>query len=407
MHRQICGVSGLILTLLSVSPAETEEASLEGNIHALYYAKNADKPAWRDEYPSAKTCQVCHPTHYRQWSVSPHSYAQLSPVFGAMQETINLKTGGTNGDFCIRCHTPVGMNLGEKTSMSNIDRHPTSREGITCIVCHRINAPYGKISGRIFLPQGNLVEIAIGGPTPTNSILAEAINAGLDIGTKSDAGRKVHAATEFFAPLTDAGFCGSCHDVLLQNGFRLEEAFSEYKRSPAIKKGITCQDCHMGKEHGKFVGTFDDPKQLEKLSIEDLKEKARLAAAVGPVMQARLAHLISKNDDSKSLWIDAIIFFQKAKSNYTYGPAAIIDGKPTAIRKITNHMMPGPDHSIIHPGIYPHNKSAVRDERENPETAEGLATIREWLEYDHQAGWGQKEFELAERKRVLSGAAPT
>ena len=34
----------------------------------------------------------------------------------------------------MRCHTPVGMNLEEPTFMSNLDRHPTSREGITCVV---------------------------------------------------------------------------------------------------------------------------------------------------------------------------------------------------------------------------------------------------------------------------------
>jgi hypothetical protein len=99
-----------------------------------------------DSYPSAATCRTCHPNHYREWSVSSHAYAQLSPVFNAMQATITKLTSGSNGDFCIRCHTQVGMNLGESTFMSNMDRTPTSREGITCIVCHRMNTPYGKVT---------------------------------------------------------------------------------------------------------------------------------------------------------------------------------------------------------------------------------------------------------------------
>ena len=38
---------------------------------------------------------------------------------------------------------------------------------------------------------------------------------------------------------------------ILINGFRLEEAFSEFKTSPAAhEKGVSCQDCHMGKEPG-------------------------------------------------------------------------------------------------------------------------------------------------------------
>ena len=36
-------------------------------------------------FPSATKCAACHPTQYRQWSASQHSYAQLSPIFNAMQ----------------------------------------------------------------------------------------------------------------------------------------------------------------------------------------------------------------------------------------------------------------------------------------------------------------------------------
>src|SRR5947209_19373626 len=66
-------------------------------------------------FPSATACGQCHPTQYRQWSVSQHAYAQLSPIFNAMQANITAGTNGTNGDFCIRCHTQVGMNIGEST----------------------------------------------------------------------------------------------------------------------------------------------------------------------------------------------------------------------------------------------------------------------------------------------------
>ncbi|MEP6686516.1 MAG: multiheme c-type cytochrome, partial [Verrucomicrobiota bacterium] len=89
-----------------------------------------------NKFPSASTCATCHPTQFRQWSVSQHAYAQLSPVFNTMQATIEKRTSGTNGDFCIRCHTQVGMQLQEPVFVSNMDRNPTSREGISCIVCH-------------------------------------------------------------------------------------------------------------------------------------------------------------------------------------------------------------------------------------------------------------------------------
>ena len=109
----------------------------------------------------------------------------------------------------------------------------------------------------------------------------------------------------------------------LVNGFRLEEAFSEYKHTPAAANGITCQDCHMGTEPG-------------------------------------------------------------VPSGYATGPAARIGDRDTEPRKRTNHMFAGPDYSIIHPGIFPHNTEAQE-----------LATLREWLTFDVEAGWGTDAFEEA------------
>ena len=84
-------------------------------------------------------------------------------------------------------------------------------------------------------------------------------------------------------------------------------------------------------------------------------------------------------------------------------PIAVVNGKETPPRKITNHMFAGPDHSVIHPGIFPHNDEAVRDVAEDEATSKGLATIREWLSFDHEAGWGSKDFEKGEWKKKKTG----
>ncbi|QTD51412.1 multiheme c-type cytochrome [Sulfidibacter corallicola] len=306
----LCCVLILPLTMAQDKDEKPKTADEE---HAALFLEN--------RFPSANTCAGCHPTHYREWSVSPHAYAQISPVFNAFHGAVVALTNGTNGDFCIRCHTPVGMNLGEPVFMSNMDRHPTSREGVTCIVCHRVNKSYGKLSGRLAIVEGDLFD-TVYGPTG-NSNLAEVIDSG-EFGVNPDrnrAGRSIHGRADKFFQLTTSGLCGTCHDVNLVNGFRLEEAFSEFKHSPAAKKGISCQDCHMGIEPG-------------------------------------------------------------IPSGYAQGPAAIVGEKPTQTRKITNHMFIGPDHSVVHPGIFPHN----------PKAAE-LATIREWLLFDYESGWGTDEFE--------------
>ena len=273
-------------------------------------------------FPSAGTCGTCHPKHYAEWSISQHSYSQLSPVYLSLSNKINQLANGSNGDFCLRCHNQVGANLGENPFASNLDRHPTSREGITCVVCHRIDRSFNKASGRLALVEGGLTEVVFG--PQGNEELARVLDNTHEYRVVTDPeepGRKIHKEAKQFANISDPVFCGQCHDVTLFNGFRLEEAYSEYRTSPAAARGETCQDCHMGKIQGIVSG-------------------------------------------------------------YEHGPAAVVGGVETISRKITNHTFSGPDYSVIHPGIFPHNAEAQR-----------MATLAEWLQFDVETGWGTDEFE--------------
>jgi len=312
------------------------------NVNAEDDASATDMAATHD-YPSATECGECHPTQYKQWSVSQHAYAQMSPILNAMQATVVKATQGTNGDFCIRCHNPVGMNLGEDVFMSNIDRHPTAREGITCIVCHRLDQSYGKLSGRLHIKKGSITE-PIYGPLGEPAELDNAIAKGGLVIDNDKAGRKVHGELKALPQLAESGFCGVCHDVNLVNGFRLEEAFSEFKSSPANEEGLTCQDCHMGISPGEALAEKHDPE-----------------------------------------------FYKK---NYAFGPAAKVGSLLTEDRKLTNHMFPGPDYSVLPPYLFPLDLRAIKEESEkNDVKAKGLATIREWLTFDWKAGWGLDAFE--------------
>lgn len=297
-------------------------------------------------FPSAKQCATCHPQHYREWSVSPHAYAQLSPVFNAMSNKLNKLNSGTLGDFCIRCHTPTGMALNEPLNTSNLNRHPTSREGVTCISCHRINQAWGKGAGRQALVPGDVQQAVYGpiGSKVLNQVLTNPDKFGV-LKTKKAAdvrGRNIHKVSHRFFQITTSGFCGTCHDVFAPNGFRLEDAFSEFKQSPSAKiHGHNCQDCHMGAVPGEAKG-------------------------------------------------------------YTFGPAAVVGNVSTASRKHTNHMMIGPDYPVIHRGLFPHHPEAIREEgtvdlideaTSGAITESGLATMREWLCFDDAAGWGTEAYE--------------
>jgi hypothetical protein len=302
--------------------AEKEGADAEDETDiALQAAADHEALFAESSYPSAATCGTCHPKHYQEWAVSSHSYAQLSPVYLSLSSEINELSSGTNGDFCLRCHSPIGANLGESPFMSNLDRHPTSREGITCVVCHRLNKNYNKRSGRLALVKGDLLQ-PVFGPKGNEELERVLKDDKFRVVTeKGKPGRKIHTEIKKFPAMSDPIFCATCHDVTLLNGFRLEEAFSEYRLSPAAKNGVSCQDCHMGKVQG-------------------------------------------------------------IPSGYDEGPGAVVGGRETAVRKITSHFFAGPDYSVIHPGIFPHNAEAQE-----------MATMREWLQFDHKAGWGTDDFE--------------
>ncbi len=265
------------------------------------------------EFPSAQECGGCHLQIYREWSVSRHAFAQISPTFLAYQATLVKLSKGTLGDFCERCHTEVGMSSGEPILTSNSNRSKVAMEGITCVTCHRVPEAYGKITGRLPLEAGDIQKSVYG---PRNG---DELKHVLD--SHSDNPPKTHRKAKLLEQVSQPGFCGRCHDVRLVNGVRFEDLFSEYKQTPAAKKEESCQDCHMGPDSG-------------------------------------------------------------IPSTYPDASAAVVRGKPTKPAKRTNHMFAGPDSSVVHPGIFP----------VNPEAQE-FASSSEWLSFDHEAGWGTKEFE--------------
>ena len=98
------------------------------------------------DFPSASQCAGCHQQIYDEWSVSSHAYAGISPMFHKFEQAIN-NLAPTIDHFCVRCHMTVGTTLGENREMALWERSQVSREGITCITCHRVETAYNKANG--------------------------------------------------------------------------------------------------------------------------------------------------------------------------------------------------------------------------------------------------------------------
>jgi nitrate/TMAO reductase-like tetraheme cytochrome c subunit len=285
------------------------EADSRGQVSALAAAANAEKgkespiPAVDEEtlslYPTAAQCGECHKQIYEEWASSQHAYSSISPMFHAFEQKFTELTKGTVGTFCVRCHQQVGTQLGEKRETPLWAMSQISREGVSCITCHRVAEQYGKVNGERRVEPGKIFDPVYG--SGEKSVIKDIIanKETYSVKTSKDGrGTSIHNGMMTNPQLTKSEFCVSCHQVAVNLGIKLEIVWDQYRDSPARQAGVTCQDCHMGKVPGKPEG-------------------------------------------------------------YATGPSAVIGGKEiNPGRKHANHRFMGPGYSIAHPGVFPHNTKA-------------------------------------------------
>jgi len=281
-----------MLLVCSVAWTEARAATDDANPHWDLLSQDA--------YPRAAQCGVCHQQIYRQWSVSNHAYSSISPMFHKFEQKISELSSGTVGSFCVRCHQQIGTQLGEARDSALWQRSGISREGVTCITCHRVAEEYGKVNGnRRILPGG--IHAPVKGVAEDSSFDKVVADPEYPIATREgEEGIPSHTEVQPFTQMSKSEFCVSCHQVAVHPNIKLEVVWDQYRASPAHDKGVTCQDCHMGKNPG----------------VPDGYEKQ---------------------------------------------PVAIVNGKPVGNeRDHHDHSFFGPGYSIAHPGIFPHNPEAER-----------------------------------------------
>jgi nitrate/TMAO reductase-like tetraheme cytochrome c subunit len=290
--------------------------------------------AWSDadkQYPSARVCGECHPNQYKQWSVSSHAYANLSPMFNKFEQRINDISRGTVNYFCVRCHASVGTALGEPRAIAWWDRSPAAQEGITCVSCHRVGEAYGKVNAARRIVPGSIHEPvfgpfdSLGGLKAITNARGNGILVTADEPDKTAEGDKkwirMHQTAIQSELIKKSEFCVACHQVAVYPGIKLETVWEEWRASPAAKEGITCQACHMSKNPGH-------------------------------------------DDGFETGWV------------------AEINGKHfNDQRPRTDHTFVGPGYPISHPGLFPFR------------IEESPFTPQQWLTFDWRGKWGSEEFE--------------
>jgi hypothetical protein len=300
----------------------------ESQPHAAWWA-SAEK-----QYPSAKQCGECHPNQYKQWSLSSHAYANVSPMFNKFEQKINDLASGTIGHFCVRCHSSVGSALGERRDIAWWDRAPASKEGITCVTCHRIGEGYGKTNAARRITPGDIHEPVFGPFDTTGGInaISNAMKLGIlvspdqpDRPAEADGKKwiRIHQAAIQSDIIKKSEFCVTCHQVQVHPGIKLETVWEEYRASPAAKEGITCQQCHMSTNPGQHVG-------------------------------------------------------------FAKGWAAEVNKNYVNLeRDLTDHTFVGPGYPISHPGLFPFRLE------------DSPFTPQQWLTFNYREKWGSDAFESA------------
>ncbi|HKI05824.1 MAG TPA: multiheme c-type cytochrome [Thermoanaerobaculia bacterium] len=283
-------------------------------------------------YPSARVCGECHPNQFKQWSLSSHAYANLSPMFNKFEQKINDLASGTINSFCVRCHASVGTALGERRDIAWWERSSASREGITCVTCHRVGEGYGKTNAARRITPGGIQE-PVFGPFDTTGGLKAISNARKyqllvspdqpDRPDEPDGTKwiRIHQTAIQSDLIAKSEFCVTCHQVQVHPGIKLETVWEEYRSSPAAKEGITCQKCHMSTNPG-------------------------------------------------------------LDSGFAKGWAAKVNGQTVRDdRPLTDHTFVGPGYPISHPGLFPFRME------------ESPFTPQQWLTFDYRDEWGSDAFE--------------
>ncbi|MFZ9888210.1 MAG: multiheme c-type cytochrome [Myxococcota bacterium] len=177
-------------------------------------------------------CRECHAQHVEEWSVSSHAYAAKDPVFHAMVRLGQGQSQGKVGQFCVQCHSPVGMALGEtevyfdediqKFQQRTEGLSDVAAAGVSCDVCHSVTAVLEPKNARMIMSP--------------NGVRRATIEDPIENAAHGSAHSALHGSSFL---------CSSCHAVTTPKGALVEETYQEWEQSSQASSGpsarvVTC-----------------------------------------------------------------------------------------------------------------------------------------------------------------------
>jgi hypothetical protein len=204
-----------------------------------------------EDFNDPRRCVVCHSEIFAQWNGSIHALAVEDNVFRKFFGMVVEEAGPVAFEFCMKCHTPVGVARKELPPATGEKLDNVAMKGVFCDFCHTVT-PTG-IGNAAFDTHPSATKRG-----PSDNAVSPAHD------TKTD---DRYRGSEF---------CGMCHNVTHPiSGRPIERTYLEWRDSPynspdpAVRR--TCQDCHMRQ-------TPDEPSTGEG----ERKDNPGRAATPGP-----------------------------------------------------------------------------------------------------------------------------
>ena len=178
-------------------------------------------------------CALCHLDKYQDWAQSLHAHAMGPGVLGQFPGM-----GFGQQAECLACHAPMAEQWAQLPTgagwQDNTLYDAALRDaGITCAACHlRAHRRHGPPTS----------------PQKAANMAPQASNA-------------LHGPATRTPHFQASEFCRGCHQhpatSLAINGKPVENTYNEWLESPAARKGITCQQCHMPGGRHQWLGIHD------------------------------------------------------------------------------------------------------------------------------------------------------
>ena len=184
-----------------------------------------------NDFNDPKRCAACHPDIFSQWEGSLHAQAAEDGIFRKFYEMVVEEVGPPAVEFCMKCHSPVGVLRGEVPPATGEKLGPIALKGVFCDFCHTVT------------PKGGIGNAAF-----------ETTFSATKRGPFDNAVSPAHATkTDGFYQRSE--FCGMCHNVTHPlSGRPIERTYEEWRESPYNTgdpaTATQCQDCHMRQTPG-------------------------------------------------------------------------------------------------------------------------------------------------------------